>query len=77
MTRNEAVQIMGLSRKYTEEELKKTYRTLARKYHPDVAGDAYQGKFAQINEAYDLLSELGPEQNCVLTHRNIFDVERA
>lgn len=76
MTREDALTILGLSRKFTQEEAKASYRKLARRYHPDVAGEAFNHKFAQINEAYDLISKLGDSVGCVLTHKNIFDVER-
>lgn len=77
MNRDEALNILGLSRKYTEEDLKQQYRRLARKYHPDIAGMSYTEKFAKINEAYETLSKLGPSVGCILTHINIFDVTRA
>jgi DnaJ-class molecular chaperone len=77
MTREKALSILGLSRKFTQEEAKLAYRKLARKYHPDVAGEAFNHKFAQINEAYEFISSLGDSVGCVLTHKNIFDVERA
>lgn len=76
MTKNEAIQILGLSRKFTQEDAKLAYRKLARKYHPDVAGMEYTQKFAEINEAYEIVSKLGDSLGCILTHKNIFDVER-
>lgn len=76
MTKNEALNVLGLGRKFTQEEAKLAYRKLARKYHPDIAGVQYNQKFAQINEAYELISKLGDEVGCILTHKNIFDVER-
>jgi molecular chaperone DnaJ len=76
MTKNEALNILGLSRKFTQDEAKLAYRKLARKYHPDIAGVQFNQKFAQINEAYELISQLGDEVGCILTHKNIFDVER-
>jgi molecular chaperone DnaJ len=50
--------VLGLARSATREEIKKTYRELARKYHPDVseASDA-EAKFKEINEAYQVLSD--------------------
>ena len=52
-------QILGVSRDVTPEALKKAYRKLALKYHPDkVKGDKSQAeeKFKQISEAYAVLS---------------------
>ena len=51
--------ILGLRRKASASEIKKAYRKLARKYHPDVnSGDAAaEQKFKEINEAYAVLSD--------------------
>ncbi len=45
-------QILGLSRDATQEEIKRAYRKLARKYHPDVskAEDA-EARFKEVGEA--------------------------
>jgi curved DNA-binding protein len=50
--------VLGVPRTATPEELKKAFRNLARKYHPDVAKDkkASEEKFKEINEAYEVLS---------------------
>jgi DnaJ-class molecular chaperone len=51
--------ILGVSRSATQDEIKATYRKLARKYHPDVnPGDKKaEEKFKEINEAYEVLSD--------------------
>ena len=59
MAENEYYQILGVSREATADDIKKAYRKLAMKYHPDKAkGDKKQAeeKFKQISEAYAVLS---------------------
>src|SRR5215469_9725047 len=52
-------EVLGLSNTASEDEIKKAYRKLARKHHPDVnPGDkAAEEKFKDINEAYEVLSD--------------------
>jgi len=51
--------VLGMSRKASEEDIKKAFRKLARKYHPDVNPDdaASEKKFKEISEAYEVLSD--------------------
>jgi len=50
--------IMGLSRDATPEEIKRAYRKLARKYHPDVSKEANaEAKFKELGEAYEVLKD--------------------
>ena len=50
--------ILGVSRNADKDELKRAYRRLARKYHPDVnKEDGAEERFKEINRAYEVLSE--------------------
>jgi len=52
-------QILGLTKSASDEDIKKAYRKLARKYHPDVNPNNAEAtlKFQQINEANEVLSD--------------------
>lgn len=50
--------ILGLSRDASADEIKKSYRKLARKYHPDVSEEPNaEEKFKQVKEAYEVLKD--------------------
>jgi len=58
MVSGDYYEILGIPRNADDKEIKKAYRNLARKYHPDVCKDAgAEDKFKQINEAYSVLSD--------------------
>jgi molecular chaperone DnaJ len=48
-------QILGVAKDASQDEIKKAYRRLAHRYHPDKGGDAE--RFKEINEAYQVLSD--------------------
>lgn len=52
-------EVLGVDRNATEDEIKKAYRQIAKKYHPDLnPGDKEaEAKFKEANEAYEVLSD--------------------
>jgi curved DNA-binding protein len=51
-------EILGVPREASQDDIKKAYRKLARKYHPDVSKEKdAEERFKEINEAYQTLSE--------------------
>jgi molecular chaperone DnaJ len=58
MATKDYYKILGVSRNATEKDIKKAYRQLARKYHPDVnpGNKSAEAKFKEINEAHEVLS---------------------
>lgn len=65
--------ILNVSETATDEEIKKAYRDLAKKYHPDLNKDnpSAEDKFKEINEAYDQINS--PEKRSSLYTRYSHD----
>lgn len=64
---------LGVSKEASSEEIKKAYRRLARKYHPDINKDeGAEEKFKEINAAYEILSDEGKRRQYDTYGDNMF-----
>lgn len=59
LSKRDYYEILGLDKNATEQEIKKAFRQLAKKYHPDLNPDNNEAeqKFKEVNEAYEVLSD--------------------
>ena len=59
MAKGDYYEILGVKKDASQDELKKAFRHLARKYHPDLNKGSKEAeeKFKEINEAYQVLSD--------------------
>lgn len=58
MAKRDYYEVLGVSKGASQDEIKRAYRQLAKKYHPDINKEpGAEEKFKEINEAYDTLSD--------------------
>lgn len=58
MAKRDYYEVLGVSKTASDDEIKKAYRGLAKKYHPDVSTeDNAEEKFKEVQEAYEVLSD--------------------
>lgn len=58
MAKRDYYEVLGLDKNASADDIKKAYRSLAKKYHPDINKEpGAEEKFKEINEAYDVLGD--------------------
>lgn len=78
MTRQTALSVLGLTNTANEDDIKKAFRKMVKKCHPDVVGESGTAMFMQVKEAYKSLTEGSFSAPAMtVTHSSIFKVVRA
>lgn len=64
MAKRDYYEVLGIAKGASDDEIKRAYRKMAKKYHPDVNKEAdAEEKFKEVNEAYEVLSD--PQKKAV------------
>ena len=58
MAKRDYYEVLGVSKTANDDEIKKAYRKLSKKYHPDINKEAdAEDKFKEVTEAFEILSD--------------------
>lgn len=76
MAKRDFYEVLGIQKGASEDEIKKAYRKMARKHHPDLNkedAEAAAEKMKEVNEAYEILSDSGKRQQYDQFGHDAFD----